>query len=98
MKKFKTKSVLIGRKKSISEKPDVRPCFVNLFKNNDPHKSGEAPFEVLEFDEVHKVIVQGLNLSYLLPGNDILVNDLDFLKIDVKGPHVLISGKQKING
>lgn len=94
MNKYETKSALIGRKKGTEEEPDVRPCFINLFKENNPHKSGEAPFEVLEFEKTHKVIIKGLDINYLLPGNDIVINDLEFIEVHVDGPHITISGKQ----
>lgn len=94
MAKYKTKSILIGRKKQYKDNLDVRPCFISLFNENNPHKSGETPFEVLEFEKVHKVLIDGLKVHYLLPGNDILVNDLDYIEVAVKGNNVDISGKQ----
>lgn len=95
MSRYKTKSILIGRKKHYADNPDVRPCFVSLFNENDPHKSGETPFEVLEFEKIHRIIVEKLKLNYLLPGNDLVINDLEYVELKVEGPHIFITGKQK---
>jgi len=73
---------------------DVRPCFISLFHGNDPHKSGETPFEVLEFEKVHRVVIDKLKLNYLLPGNDLVVNDLEYIEFVVDGPHIFLTGKQ----
>jgi len=94
MTKYKAKSILIGRKKSLGDDLDVRPCFVSLFNGNDPHKSGEVPFEILEFEKVHKVVIEKLQLNYLLPGNDLVVNNLEFIELRSDGPHVFLTGKQ----
>jgi hypothetical protein len=91
--KVDAKSALIGRKKSVDGNPDVRPCFISLFDGNNPHKSGEVPKEIIEYDEVHKVIINGLDVNYLLPGNDLVINNLEHLEIEVNGPHITISGK-----
>lgn len=92
MKKYKAKSIIVGRKKG--DKDDVRPCFISMFNGNDPHKTGEVPFEVLDFDAIHKVVIQGLDISYLLPGNDLVVNNLDSFQVEVHGEHINLSGKQ----
>ena len=93
MKTYKAKSVILGRKKG--ELPDVRPCFISLFNANDPHKTGEAPSQVLDFDAVHKIVINGLEVNYLLPGNDIVINNLESVSVKVDGPHLFVSGKQK---
>ncbi len=94
MNKYHTKSIIIGRKKGSDENPDVRPCFINLFDKNNPHKSAEVPFEVLEFEEVHKLIISDLEVNYLLPGNDLVINDLKHIELKVDGPHIFLTGKQ----
>lgn len=92
MEQYKAKSIIVGRKKGDDE--DVRPCFISMFNGNDPHKTGEVPFEVLDFDAIHKIIIQGLDVSYLLPGNDLVVNNLESFDVDVHGEHIHLSGKQ----
>lgn len=91
--KYQAKSVLIGRKKSEENNCDVRPCFISLFDENNPHLSVEGPKEVLEFEKVHKVIIKDLDVNYLLPGNDIIVNDLKEIDVEQEGPHVIVSGR-----
>lgn len=95
MQKYATKSIIIGRKKGSEDEPDVRPCFISLFDANDPHKSATVPFEILEFEKVHKIMIEGLNVNYLLPGNDIIINNLEQIEVRIEGPHVFLSGKQK---
>lgn len=94
MAKYKTKSILIGRKKKYEDNFDVRPCFVSLFNENNPHKSGEAPFEILDFEKVHKVSIENLKVHYLLPGNDLVVNDLEYIEVKKDGTDLLLTGRQ----
>jgi hypothetical protein len=96
MQTYKTKSVLIARKKRENpEDYNHRPCFVSLFDVNDPHLSIEGPKEVIEFSRKHKVLINGLNINYLLPGNDIVINDLEQIEISEKGDFVHITGKHE---
>jgi len=91
---YKTKSVIIGRKKRPNKDDTDYPCFINLFNINDPHKSGQVPEQMLDFPKVHKVVIKGLDVNYLLPGNDIIINNLESVEIDVDEPHITIIGKQ----
>jgi len=95
--KHEAKSVLIGRKKNPDgeEEGDVRPCFVSLFDHNNPHLSEIGPEDVLEFSKVHKVILNGLKVNYLLPGNDIVLNNLKSVTVEEEGKHLIISGEQE---
>lgn len=93
MKSYKAKSIIIGRKKG--EQDDVKPCFISMFNGNNPQKTGEVPFEVLDFEAIHKIIIEGMDVNYLLPGNDLVVNDLEYFNVKVDGEHIHISGKQK---
>ncbi|MDP2909208.1 MAG: hypothetical protein Q8N77_05360 [Nanoarchaeota archaeon] len=91
--KYKTKSIIVGRKKG-EEGSDTKPCFIALFDVNDPHKKNVVPKEIIEYDKVHKIILKGFNVNYLLPGNDLVINDLEFIKVVKEGPHITIEGKQ----
>ena len=62
---------------------------------NDPHKSGQVPKKMLDFPKIHKVSIKGLDVNYLLPGNDIIVNDLESIEVEVDEPHIVITGKQE---
>ena len=92
--KYEAKSIIIGRMKRKNDDEEY-PCFVHLFSMNDPHKSGQVPDKMLDFEEVHKIIITGFDVNYLLEGNDIVINDLDYFELKQDGPHLYVSGKQK---
>ncbi|HIH15343.1 MAG TPA: hypothetical protein HA360_00085 [Nanoarchaeota archaeon] len=93
--KYKTKSVLIARKKESGDDFSRRPCFISLFDENNPHLNTQGPKEVVEFEKIHKVVIKGLNIDYLLPGNDIVINNLTEIEIEVNNDHVYVTGKQE---
>lgn len=92
--KYETKSAIIGRKKRPSKDDIEYPCFVNLFSINDSHESGTVPEKMLDFPKVVEVEIKGLDCSYLLPGNDIIINNLDFIEIEESGNKLILTGKQ----
>jgi hypothetical protein len=93
--KYKTKSVVIGRKGKRDENGNS-PVFVNLFDINNPHKTAEVPKEMIDFKKIHKIIIIGLTLNYMIEGSDILINDLKEIEVEEKEPgHLYIKGKQK---
>ena len=91
MAKFKTKSIIIGRKK---RQGDFYPCFVNLFSENDPHLSKEVPDQFLDYEKIARVEIKGLTVSYLPAGNDIVINDLTEVAITKQKTVLKVSGKQ----
>jgi len=93
MKKYEAKSIIIGRKKG-EEGSDTKPCFIALFDVNDPHKKNVVPKEIIDYEEVHKVVLKGFDVNYLLPGNDLVINDLKFIEVKKDGPHITVIGKQ----
>ncbi|MFH0752381.1 MAG: hypothetical protein V1914_02160 [archaeon] len=90
--KYQAQSVLIGRKKSTEKDYNLRPCFISLFDENNPHLSIEGPKEVLEFEDVHKIVIQGLSVNYLLPGNDLVINNIKEFEVEQDGPHITVTG------
>jgi hypothetical protein len=92
--KYKAKSIIIGRKKRPNKEQEDYPCFINLFTMNDPHKSGKVPEKMLDFPKIHKVMIRGLDVNYLLPGNDIVINNLKSVDIEVDEPHIIVTGSQ----
>ena len=72
--KYKTKSVLIARKK---EKDDSYTALVRLFDKNDPHMKKDLPDQFLDFRNIFRVIIKNADVKYVLLGNDIIINDLD---------------------
>ncbi len=97
--KYNSKSIIIGRKKRKSEHDNFSPCFVALFNINKPHKSGQVPDKILDFDSVRKVTICGLDCEYHLEGSDIVIDNLTELSIDEDKQKdcivIRISGKQK---
>jgi hypothetical protein len=98
--RYACKSVIIGKKDKKETFNDddtyleTAPLFVSLCKKNDPHLTAEIPFKFLDF-EVHKVVIRGLDVYYLIPGTDLVINNLDYIDIESDGPHLYIHGKQK---
>ena len=93
-KTYETKSVIIGRKKG-EKGADTQPCFIALFDVNNPHKKNIVPKEIVDFPEVHKMTIKGLDINYLLPGNDLVINDLISIEVRKDGPHIYLNGKQE---
>ena len=90
---YKTKSVIIGRKGKRDDDGNS-PVFVNLFDINNPHKTAEVPKEMIDFEKIHKIVIDKLTISYLIEGSDILINDLEEIEVEEKEPgHLFISGK-----
>jgi len=93
--RYKTKSIIIGRKKRKSKSEEYHPCFIALFDINDPHKSTKVPKKILDYEKTFRVFIDGFNVKYMLPGNDIVVNNLDYVDIGLKGKDIFVKGKQK---
>jgi hypothetical protein len=98
--RYACKSAIIGKKDKKGGFDDdeqyleTAQVFVNLCKKNDPHLTAEIPFQFLDF-EVHKVVIRGLDVYYLIPGTDVVINNLDYIDVESDGPHLYIHGKQK---
>jgi len=93
--KYQAKSAIIGRMKRPNKEQEDYPCFIHLFSINDPHKTGKVPEKMLDYPKVRRVSIKGLDIEYLLPGNDILLNNLTEIDIEVTEPHITITGNQK---
>ncbi|MBI2147973.1 hypothetical protein HYU19_05920 [Candidatus Woesearchaeota archaeon] len=79
---YKTKNILIGRKPT-AQGDEFKTAIIALFDVNNPHKTGTAPQKVLEYRNIEKIRVTGLDCTYYLEGNDIVVNNLSSVDIDV---------------
>jgi len=98
---YKTKSVILGRRKAqLKDKHDdlKKPCFIDLFDINNPHKQAEPAKKIIEFEKIHKIMIRGLKIDYLLPGNDLVINNLDYIDIKKDGDHIHLSGKHSNGG
>lgn len=95
--KYSTKSAIIGRAGKRDEFGNG-PVFVHLFSKNDPHKSDAVPDKFIDFQSMHKIVFEGLQINFLLAGSDILINDLQYIEVkedpESKG-NLIITGKQK---
>ena len=96
--KYNTKSAILGRSGKRDEDGNG-PVFVHLFSMNDPHKKPDAvPDKFIDFKKIHKIVFNNLNISYLLAGSDILINDLEYIEVreDSKSKgNLIVTGKQK---
>ena len=90
---YKTKSAVIGRKGKRGEDM-CSPCFIALFDINNPHESTKFPKKTIEFDKISEIRIEGLNVSYLVPGNDMVINNLESIKLEKKREGIYISGRQ----
>lgn len=83
----------------ISRKPkdgddEYKTAVIGLYDENNAHKNGAFPTKVYEFTNIEKVRLKGLNISYYLEGNDLIVNDLEELFIIHEGTMLIIKGYQ----
>lgn len=98
---YTTKSVILGRRKreAKNKQDDLKlPCFIDLFDLNNPHKQAEPAKKIIEFDKIHKIMIRGLSIDYLLPGNDLVINNLDYIDIKKDGDHIHLTGKHSNGG
>ena len=93
--KYKTKSIIVGKKRKLFGKFGRVSLFISLSKVNNPHLTDKGFIDTLEYDKIHRVIIKDLDVNYLFPGNDIVVNDLEYVNINIDGQHIILSGKQK---
>ncbi len=93
--KYDAKSLIIGRKKRKSEEDEFSPCFIALFDINKPHKSGQVPKKILDFDSIETVAITGLDSEFELTGSDIVIDNLTELDITESKNMISIKGKQK---
>ena len=61
---------------------------------NNPHLNNVFPVKTYEFSNIEKVRIKGLNLSYYLEGNDLIINDLEELYIIQEGTLLVLKGYQ----
>ncbi len=92
MVKYDFKSIIVGRMKRPNPDDTTYPCFVSMFNLHEPHRSGQAPLEILNFENIRKVRIEGMKVNYMLAGNDLVVDYIDELDIEQKGDVILIKG------
>lgn len=92
--KYKTKSMMVGRKPRVGNNK-YKTAVIGLFDANNPHKIGAAPTKVLDFQNIEKVRIRNMNVSYYLEGNDIIINDLEEVDIIEEDHKIIIKGRQE---
>ena len=83
----------------VSRKPELKDdefktAVIGLYKENNPHKKGLFPFITYEFTNIEKIRLKGLNISYYLEGNDLIINDLEELMILNEKTFLVLKGYQ----
>jgi hypothetical protein len=90
---LKTTCAIVSRKPA-ANKADFKTAVIGLYDKNNPHKNGSFPKIVYEFSNIEKVRIKGLNISYYLEGNDLIINDLEELLIIKEGTFLVLKGYQ----
>jgi len=90
---LKATCAILARKPAI-DKNSFKTAIISLYKINNPHKSNVFPEVTYEFTNIEKVRIKGLNVSYYLEGNDIIINDLEELKIIREDTFLVLKGYQ----
>ncbi|MFA5797914.1 MAG: hypothetical protein WC916_07840 [Candidatus Woesearchaeota archaeon] len=93
--KQKTTSVLISRTPA-ADGAEFKTAIIRFYTVNNPHKTTEFPTLTYEFSNIEKVRIMGLNVSYYLEGNDIVINDLEEIYITHEGIKILLKGYQHL--
>ncbi|MGV8171799.1 MAG: hypothetical protein ACP5OA_03855 [Candidatus Woesearchaeota archaeon] len=89
----KATCAILSRKPEVG-KDDFKTAVIGLYDENNPHKSGKFPKIIYEYTNIEKVRIKGLNVSYYLEGNDIVINDLEELMIIREGTFLVLKGYQ----
>jgi hypothetical protein len=91
----KAKSVLISRIHKEHESEEFKMASFRFFDENNPHKLQIFPKKFITYTNTEKIRIMGLNVSYYLEGNDIVVNDLEELTITHENHALYLKGKQQ---
>jgi len=89
----KTTCAMVSRKPAMNN-DEFKTAVVGLYDVNNPHKQGKFPHTVYEFSNIEKVRIKGLNVSYYLEGNDLIINDLEELMIIHEKSFLVLKGYQ----
>ena len=92
----KTKSLLISRVAKENKEREFKTAILRFFEVNNPHLQDIFPTKIITFTNTEKVRIMGLNVSYYLEGNDIVVNDLTEVYIEHEGHKIYVHGKQDL--
>jgi len=90
---LKTTCAIVSRKPAV-DKNSFKTAVIGLYNVNNPHKTGAFPHTTYEFSNIEKVRIKGLNVSYYLEGNDLIINDLEELLIIHETNFLVLKGYQ----
>jgi len=65
-----------------------------FYDKNNGHLTNDFPIATIEYPDIEKVRIRRMNVAYYLEGNDLIVNDLEEVRIIKKGNMVLVRGYQ----
>ncbi|MBN1792944.1 hypothetical protein JW826_04655 [Candidatus Woesearchaeota archaeon] len=91
----KTTSVLLSRMVKGSKDDDFKTAIFRFFSRNNPHLQEGFPNKIIQYTNTEKVRIMGLNVSYYLEGNDIVINDLEEVTLSHEGTKIFLTAKQK---
>ena len=89
----KTTCAIVSRKPALN-KNENKTAVIGLYDVNNPHMQNKFPYLTYEFTNIEKVRIKGLNVSYYLEGNDIIINDLEELMIIHEKNFLVLKGYQ----
>lgn len=91
--KVEATCAIVSRKPQENEN-EFKTAVIGFYTENNPHKKGLFPFLTYEFTNIEKIRIKGLNISYYLEGNDLIINDLEELMIIKEETLLVIKGYQ----
>jgi len=89
---YSVKCLMIGRKPRVDDN-QFKTLSFGFYDVNDPHKEGAFPTKSVDIPNIEQLSIEGLNVSYYLEGNDILINNLQSVIITVDGSTVVLRGE-----
>ncbi|HYD03135.1 MAG TPA: hypothetical protein VEC16_02445 [Alphaproteobacteria bacterium] len=90
---LKATCAIVSRKPALNASSH-KTAVISLYPINNPHMNDTFPTESYEFTDVEKIRIKGLNVSYYLEGNDIVINDLEELLVLKENKFLVLKGYQ----
>ena len=92
--RVKATCAIVSRKPKAVDGNEFKTAVIGFYDENNAHKTGAYPSITYEFTNIEKVRIKGLNLSYYLEGNDLIINDLEELYMIHEGSLLILKGYQ----
>ncbi len=91
--KLKGLCAIISRKPN-DKNAEFKTAVIAIYDSNNPHKLNKFPMVTYEYTNIEKVLIKGLNISYYLEGNDLIINDLEELFVIHEETILIVKGYQ----